>query len=53
MACAAGMLEFGDFVIERLPASTEDMCARDDDVDLVSARFNRAANFRDALCEGR
>jgi hypothetical protein len=31
------LLESGDFVVERLPASAENMSARDDDVDLMCA----------------
>ena len=38
-ACATGLLEGRDFVVERLPAATEYVRARNYDVDLLSARL--------------
>ena len=50
---SAGLLESRDFVVERLPASAENMAAGDDDVDFVRPRFHRPANFGDAFRERR
>ena len=53
MSRAAGLFEGGNFVIQRLPASAEHMGARDYNVNLVGARFHRAANFCNPLRQRR
>ena len=49
----ARVFESRAFVIERLPLAVEDVRARDDDVDLLRARFYAAVNFVDALGKRR
>ena len=53
MSRAASLLEGRNFVVERLPASAENMGAGDDHIDLMRARFHRAADFCDTLRERR
>ena len=50
---STGVLERCNFVIERLPLAVEDVRARDDDVDLLRARFYAAVNLIYALGERR
>src|ERR1017187_6191706 len=53
MSSTAGLPESRDLIVERLPASAENMGARDHDIDLMRPRFHRPANFRNALGERR
>ncbi len=53
MGGAAGVLEGGDLVVERVPLAVEDVRAGDDDVDLGGAGFDRAANLLHAGFERR
>jgi hypothetical protein len=48
MRRAAGCLEGGNLVIERLPFAAEHMLTRDDHVDLVGTRGNRSLDLGDA-----
>ena len=41
-----------DFVVQRLPVASEDVGARDDDVDLPGPGRHRRGNLREALFEG-
>ena len=53
MRRAASLFESRNFVVERLPPSAENMGAGDHDIDFMSARFHRSANFCDTLRERR
>jgi hypothetical protein len=47
------VFEGGHFVVEGLPFAGEDVGASDDDIDFIGACFDGAADFVDALVEGR
>src|SRR5258708_28163310 len=49
----AGILEHGNFIIERLPPSAEYISARDNDVDLVGARLDGAPDLGDSFGKRR
>src|SRR5271163_970251 len=53
MRMTGGLLERRYLIVESLPASAENVCSGDDDIDLMRASLHRAANFINPLLQRR